>query len=182
MQLAQDGHQPLLMYPPLGLVQRLAGAELGQDIVHVGQRQPWVQRLLPFAVGVQLFGQGADGGALGVAGVGKGEGLEAAGLVVARPILQRAARRQRPRHVDGAGEDAEVVGVVKAECDECAVGCGSRRYKGKIAVLRSFDCDNVSCQLAREFTKHRSRMTNYPPLLAENPVSVHISKGLNLNQ
>ena len=43
-----------------------------------------MQALLPLAVGIQLFGEGADFLFLGVAGSGEGEWFEAAGFRIVR--------------------------------------------------------------------------------------------------
>ena len=95
---------------------------LAQHVVHAGQGQRRVLRLLAFAVGVELFGEGADAGLLVGRGVWEGEGLEAAGFVVARTLpSKRAAGRQRPDGVDGAGQDAQQIGVVESDGNQLIV-------------------------------------------------------------
>ena len=56
------------------------GVQPFEDVVHVGQRQGRVARLLPLAVRVELLGKGADAGSLGFGGRGEGEFLEARGF------------------------------------------------------------------------------------------------------
>ena len=62
--------------------QRLAGAQLFQDVVHVGQGQFRMLGLLALAVRVQLLGEGSDVRLLRVGGRGEGEFAEAFGVVV----------------------------------------------------------------------------------------------------
>ena len=52
-----------------------AGAQFFQHVIHPGQGQFGMSGLLALAVGVELFGQIADGGLLLGRGVGEGEGL-----------------------------------------------------------------------------------------------------------
>jgi hypothetical protein len=69
--LLQHRHQPLLVDLAVLGRQLLAGAELLQHVVHVGDRQPRVRRLLPLAVGVERPAEFADALLLHVAAVGK---------------------------------------------------------------------------------------------------------------
>ena len=109
MQLPQNRHQPMLVDGLLPGGQRLAGPQLLQYIVHARQGQIWVQFLLALAVGVELFGQGADFLFLVVAGVRKGERLETAGLDIDRIVAdtQPAAGRQRPGYMVAAREHTQ---------------------------------------------------------------------------
>ena len=82
----QHADQPLLVDRLVLGGQRLAGAQLLQHVVHVGQGQLGMLSLLALAVRVQLLGQGADARLLRVGGGGEGEFVEAFGVVVVRVI------------------------------------------------------------------------------------------------
>ena len=90
--------------------QHAAEAQGIEHVVHVGEREARVRGLLALAVRVEFFGGGGElGGEGGVVGeVGKGEGLEAACLVVARVIAdsEPATCCQRPNAVNLATSPA----------------------------------------------------------------------------
>ena len=56
--------------------QRLAGPQLFQHVIHVGQGQPGMLRLLALAVRVQLLGQGTDARRCASVAAGKGNLLK----------------------------------------------------------------------------------------------------------
>jgi hypothetical protein len=74
-----------------------------------------VRGLLALAVGVEGLGQFADAGLLLGRSDGERERLEAAGLVVAWTVFQRAGCRQRPDDMHAAGQHAEGAGVVERD-------------------------------------------------------------------
>jgi hypothetical protein len=82
--------------------ERFAAAQFFEHVVHAGQRQRGVGFLLALAVGVELFGEVADAGGLLFGGGGEGEGLEAAGFVVARAVFRVGRRQPVPRRMDAA--------------------------------------------------------------------------------
>jgi len=96
VQLAQQGYQPLGMDDLFLGVQLLVCAQLLQHVVHAGQGQFGVLRLLTFAVGVELFSQAADLGLLLGHRVGEWEGLEAKVFRVPGSILQGSTCRKSP--------------------------------------------------------------------------------------
>ena len=84
-------------------VQRVAGAELFEDIVKAGEREVGMLLLLAFAVGVQMLPEVADALLQGAFGkIGEGERVEAASFVVSRIIAktQAATGTKRPSGVD----------------------------------------------------------------------------------
>jgi hypothetical protein len=83
--------------------ERLAGAEFFEDIVHFGEREVGVRFLAAFAMSVELFAQEADALALGLGGVGKREGLEAARFVIPGAVFERSAGGERPCDMNPAG-------------------------------------------------------------------------------
>ncbi len=68
----------MLVNEPVPGRQFLILAELLQDVVHVGDRQLGMQRLLPLAVGVEGFAEDADAGFLGLGGGGEGKPISVA--------------------------------------------------------------------------------------------------------
>jgi hypothetical protein len=92
VQFAEDRDQTLLAGRLLFGIEGFAGAQFFQDIVHPGQGQRRVLRLLTFAVRVELFSQITD--AVGDFGgsIREREGFKAAGFVVARTTFQRSTR------------------------------------------------------------------------------------------
>ncbi len=98
----QDGDEAGLVDVLVLLGEGGAGAKFFKHVVHVSEREPGVELLLTLAVGVEAFGQVADGLFLLIGAVGEWEWVEAAGFVVARTIFQGAAGCKRPAHVDGA--------------------------------------------------------------------------------
>ena len=80
------------------------GAELLQDVVHVGEREVGIFLLLAFAVGVEFFGDLADT-LLSFSGAGgEGECFEALGFYIDRIVAstQPTAGSDRPSHVGAA--------------------------------------------------------------------------------
>src|SRR5690606_34881147 len=90
-----------------------AGAEGLDGVVEGGEGEGGVERLLPLAVGVYGFAEGADALALLLRRVREGEGLEALRLVVAWVVAdtEPSSRRKRPLDMDGARQDAKVVTI-----------------------------------------------------------------------
>ena len=112
MQLALR-HQALLVNDLVLGAQGLAGAQFFEHVVHAGQRQPRMRRLLALAVRVELLGELADAGLLRGGGVGEGEGLEAARLVVARVVADAESRQRRvPRRCGGGWRCTKSMAVV----------------------------------------------------------------------
>ncbi len=60
--LAEDGDESLLVNRLFFCGERLAGAELFEDVVHAGHRERGMQLLLTFTMGVELFAEFADAG------------------------------------------------------------------------------------------------------------------------
>ena len=58
--LAQHRHQSLLVDDAFFRAQRFTAAQLVQHVVHAGEREFRMRGLLAFAVGVEVFGEGAD--------------------------------------------------------------------------------------------------------------------------
>ena len=87
---------------------------LNHVIKKTDQRQPGVQRLLPLAVGVQALAKLADAGCLGVGGVGKGEGFEAAGFYINRIVADTevAPTGQCPNHMNFTGQNAQKIRII----------------------------------------------------------------------
>ncbi|MDO9073399.1 MAG: hypothetical protein Q7U73_09040 [Rubrivivax sp.] len=107
VQALQHRHQALGVDQLVLRTQRLGAAQFVQHVVHAGEREFGVRGLLRLAVGVELFGQRADADAGGEVGaeagvvVGEGECLETRAIAISGPVLQRAARGERPLDLDG---------------------------------------------------------------------------------
>jgi hypothetical protein len=97
VQLAQHRDQAMLVDHPLLRGQRLAAAQLVQHVVHAGEGDVGVGGLLALAVGVELFGLGANAGLLFIIGDGEREGLEATIFVVTRPVFKCAPLWPMPK-------------------------------------------------------------------------------------
>ena len=80
--LAEDGDEALLVDVLFLCGERLAGAELFEDVVHAGHRQLRMQLLLTFAMGVELFAELADAGFVAIRWRREMETSEAIALVV----------------------------------------------------------------------------------------------------
>ena len=102
VELAEDADEAVVVDLAVPALDGLAGPELFQHVVHLGEGQAGMRRLLPLAVGVEPLAEVAQAGAGGLVGVGEGEGVEAAGLVVARviPVTEPTARRDRPHNMN----------------------------------------------------------------------------------
>jgi hypothetical protein len=163
--LAQDGHQTLLVDDLVLGTQGLAVTELLQDVVHAGQGQPRVQGLTGLAVGVQLLGQLADTFLFWPVRGRKRKGLEAAGLVVARIVAdaQAATGGQGPGDVDSARQDTQHPGVVEPKGYQGTVRGVFRREEHKETVLRRFYGRDVPLESRREGPERRPRVTDDPP-------------------
>src|SRR5690606_22623760 len=83
VELPQHRDKPLLVNLAVLVVERRAGAQLLQHVVHLRQRQPRMRRLPLLAESIQPLAELADARAQGFGWIGEGEGVEAAGLVVA---------------------------------------------------------------------------------------------------
>ena len=81
--------------------QRLAALQLFEHVVHAGQRQPGVLRLLALAVRVELLGEVADAGLLLRLGGRKGKVVKARPILIARIIANAhsAASSERPTNM-----------------------------------------------------------------------------------
>ena len=92
--LLQDRDEPLLVDDPLLRRQRLARPELLEDVVHPGDREVGVERLLALAVRVEGFAEGADAGRSGRRSRrGRGRGRSSGSCC--RRVCPRACRPAR---------------------------------------------------------------------------------------
>jgi hypothetical protein len=89
--LLEQGDKPLLMDLPLLFGQGFTCTELLQNVVHIGDREPRMQLLLAFAVGIEPLAEIADAGFLLLCGIGEWEGIEAACFQIARIISNTKA-------------------------------------------------------------------------------------------
>ena len=115
VELPQHADQPLLVDRLVFGGQRLAGPQLLQHVVHVGQGQLGVLGLLAIAVRVQLLGQVADARPLRVGRGGKGDFLRAGWSALDRIVAdaEMASGGQRQVTWTWLGEHAQEVGVVQ---------------------------------------------------------------------
>ena len=114
--------------------------------------------------------------------VGKGEGFEAAGFVVARPVFQRATLRQRPDDVHAAGQHAKVEGVVAGDGDQHVVGQDAGVQKLEGAVLGGFDGGDVAGQAGERRTQVFARFAKQPPVVPISGAVVLVALGLHTLQ
>ncbi|BDA83985.1 hypothetical protein Sa4125_15270 [Aureimonas sp. SA4125] len=131
MQLFQDQHEAVVEDHALLRVEigRLdACAQAFEDVVEARQGQMRVVRENALAVGVEVFGDGADGGFLGVGRDGEWERVESAGFRVARVVAdpQPAAGAKREDRVDARGKDADRKGIGDGGGNKHVVG----HYRG----------------------------------------------------
>ena len=99
MQLLEHADQPLLVDLALLRRQRLAGSQLFEHVVHVGQGELGVLGLLALAVRIQFLGDAADAVLLRVGGGGEGKRLKRCCSIVARCRTQSATGLQSPNAV-----------------------------------------------------------------------------------
>ena len=162
----QDADQALFTEGFVLGSQGFAGTELGEDVVEAGQGQRRVLCLLALAVGVELFGEVADAGLLVGRGVREGEGFESGGFDVNRSIFKCAARRQNPRDVDGAGQDAQRISVVEGDANEFVVWRDGGVEELESAVLGGFDGGDVTRQAGKLNAQLRVGFAKKPPVFA----------------
>ena len=99
--LPQQRDEALVVEGFLLGVQRVAGAELFEDIVKAGEREVGILLLLAFAVGVQTLPEVADALLQWAFGkVGEGEGVEAGAISPSWPILKGSSCFECPNFVD----------------------------------------------------------------------------------
>jgi hypothetical protein len=120
--------------------------EFFEDVVHFGERQVWVRFLTAFAMSIELFAEESDALALGLGDVGKGEGIEAASLVIPGPVFQRATGGKCPGDVNAAGENAEDVSVAGGDVYEHVVRKDGGVEEDKEAVLGGFYGGDVATE------------------------------------
>ncbi len=120
MKLFEDGDETLFVDGLFLGSEGFAGTELFEDIIHPGHGEFRMDRLLPLAMGVELFAEFADALLLVGGGGWEREGFETAGFVVAGVVTdtEPTARLERPAYVDATAEDAESVGVVEGHNDQ----------------------------------------------------------------
>ena len=88
MKLSQNRYKTLFVDELILCIERNASTQLFEDVVYFRGRQPSVQTLLAFAVGIEAFGDVADAGAVCLVGIGEGKRLKAKCLVVAWSIFE----------------------------------------------------------------------------------------------
>ena len=103
MDIPEHRDKALIVDHLAGSIERLARAEFGEDVVHFGEGQVGVSFLLTFAVSIELFAEEPNAFALGLGGIGKGEGLEAARFVIPGAVFERSAGGERPCDMNPAG-------------------------------------------------------------------------------
>ena len=140
-----------------------------------------MQGELPLAVRVQTLRDFADARLLLLRRVRKREGLETAGFVVTRIIsdTETTAGRQRPCHMDAAGEHAEHIGVVVRDADKHVVGQHSGIQKLEEAVLGGLDRGDVARQAFQCGAESLARFAVYPPVDAVVVALVRFTFGLH---
>ena len=154
MQGLQHRHQAVLVDHFLFGGECRAGLQFLQHVIHAGQREIGVLRLLALAMRVELFGEIADAGFQRRINVGKWKRLEASSLVVARVIAnaEPPTRRKRPSHMNFTRQHAKKIRVVDPDRDQHVVRQNRRVEKLKRAVFRGFYCSHVT----RQTNQHRS--------------------------
>jgi hypothetical protein len=120
--------------------------------------------LLALAVGVELFGEVADAGLLVGRGVREGEDFESGGFDVNRSIFKCAARRQNPRDMDGAGQDAQRISVVEGDANEFVVWRDGGVEELESAVLGGFDGGDVAGLAGELFAQLLVWFAEHPPI------------------
>jgi hypothetical protein len=105
VEVAENRDEATVVNNLAGRAEDLSGAKFLKNVVHFGESQVGVKLLAAFAVGVELFTEEANALALGLGGIGKGEGLEAAGFIVAEIVseTESATRCKCPGDVNSAG-------------------------------------------------------------------------------
>ena len=113
--------------------------------------------LAPFSMSVELLGEEADALALGLGGVGKWEGLEAAGLDVDGVVSEAepASGCECPCDVNAAGEDTEHESVAGCDVDELVVRQNGRIEEDEESVLGGFDSRDVAAEASQSGAKVR---------------------------
>jgi type IV pilus biogenesis protein CpaD/CtpE len=107
-----------------------------------------MERLLALAVGVELFGEIADGLLLLVAGGGEREGFEAAGLDVDRIVAdpQPTTCCQRPSDMQSTGENSQDKGIIAGDGNQFVVGEDTLIEKDKRSMFGCLYRSNVARQ------------------------------------
>ena len=145
------------------------------------REREWGEHAL--SVRVDLFRQLGDAcmEQRGQAGVfaGEGEGFEAAGFVVAGPVFQRSARRQRPFDVRLAGEHAQGVGILKGDGDQHVVRQDGRVQELEGAVLGGFDGGDVARQAGECGAQVFAWLAKQPPVITVGGAVIGIALRLH---
>ena len=114
----------------------------------------------------RLLGDAADAGFLQVGGGGEGEGVEAAGFRVAGAIFKRCARMQCPNNVYSGRKNAEMKGILRANCNKHVIGQGVCGHKHEDAMLGGFHRDNKAIQARDCGSQFAARLAMYPPVFS----------------
>src|SRR5687768_10028061 len=128
--------------------------------------QIWMSFLPALAMGVELLAEEADSLSLWLGGVGKREGLEAAGLVVARvvPVSEPSARGERPCYMDAAGQNAQNECVTGSDVNEHVVWKDDRVEEHEEAVFGGFDGRKVATKALQSGAKVGAWLAMNPPV------------------
>jgi len=131
---------------------------------------------------IELIAEESDALSLGLGGVGEGEGLEAASLVVPRivPETESPACRERPSNVNAAGKHAEQVSVAGGDVDEHVVREDGCVEENEEAVLGGFDGRNVTAQARQGGAKVGAGLAVDPPVIAVCGTVVLVAFGLDV--
>ena len=159
----QDAHKARVIGFPVASLDPFAGAQFFQHVVERRQGQSGMRGGLRLAMRVQFLAQAPQAGFLGFGGIGKGEGVEAKRLVVARAILQRAACLQGPGNMDAAGQHGKRRRVVQADGDQHVVRQGFMAKKLEETMLGRFHRGDVAGQAFQGRTQLRARLSMQPP-------------------
>jgi hypothetical protein len=146
VQFLQDEDQSFIPDALLVRVQRRAGLELVEDVVHARERQAGMLRLACLAEGVELLGDQANVRLQGVGGFWKREGIEDPRFGIARVVAhpEPTAGPECPRPMRSRREHAHVKAVGACDADEHVVGQNLDREKLEHSMLGGLDGGDVA--------------------------------------
>ena len=157
-------------------------SELFQNVVHLRQGEFRMFSLALLAESIELFGDGADFGLEGGGRIREGEGIEAAGLRVARSIFECSAKHKRPGQMYLRRENSEVESIFAADTHEHIVGPYVAIEKCKPAMLRGLGGDHIPREILDKRAVHFVSGAKPPPLPPSKRHVVLVSARFDVDQ